>query len=665
MGNLSFIDLSENVYAVLPIEEVPAFSVQRSLGAYDVINRLELPDINAKIGYKVRFEGEDFIIRKISTDNNKIFTYELESVYSDLVNINKHVDVDEVDIRYICNYVLEGTQFALGELDDEWNPLLYGFKVDDNVLRILNMLSEINRTYLVFKDGKVNFLKRANNRRYDLAISDMHNFKIEEKTIDGYNVYTDVIVLNSEKEEQYRTTNYNYYLENGVSADNLSQYKKEYVLTAEKDEYIQFLIQSADELIGLISYPSRSYRGAILDETEIYPGDIITGFIVNTTDTYTVYAVEIDYKQRKAILQLESPKTDLSNAILKAIESVRYLVPVADMEDYVKLNEEYGGTMINEEEGLLFVGQNEEIGIDKYGINPKFVKNFPNKCWNSGFENYDTTTNVPFYWEGCTVSEEAVWEGSVSAEIPPDGVLKQKAMGWEGYIYPEWWEFQTTRVSFRYKSSGLRVGIFRSDTNILIPVIYTYEEEETIIDENGEEQTVTVEHTEEVDYIDYPYAENWDTGLANFSFNSYEVPAGVGLYIVIQNMSSSNSLFVDAVQVEPDFTGKWPSIYSEGPKSSPMGSVSVEYKRVPYQKDTSIYFTKRYPFPPVITAGLEYDFMSGGIHSLPAYDIVPQIECLIQQESGINWYYGARVVWTGNISSISNAYTTVIAVCRG
>ncbi|WP_213997267.1 hypothetical protein [Tepidanaerobacter syntrophicus] len=666
MNYLNFIDLAGNMYATLPIEEVPAFSVQKSLGAYDVISQLELPNtINAKVGYKVRFNNEDFIIRKIATKDNKIFTYELESVYSELVNTYKHVDADEVDLRYVCNYVLEGTQFSLGTLDDEWNPMLYGFQADDNALRILNMLSGINRTYLVFEDGKVNFLKRANNRRYDIAINDTHNFKIEEIATDSYGMYTDIIVLDSEKTEQYRVTNYDYYINQGVPSGSLSQFKKEYVIEAEKDEYVPFLSACADELANLISSPAKSYRGTLLNEIEVYPGDIITGFLNGETNEYVIYAVEINYKERKATLQLESPKTDLSDAIIKTTESVKYLVPTVDLSEYVKLNEDYSGTIIDEEKGLVMTGENNELAIDKYGINPKFVKNFPNKCWNSGFENYDPVTNIPFYWEGCTVSGEAAWEGSVSAEVQPDEVMKQKAIGWEGYIYPEWWDFKTTRVSFRYKFGGFRVGVFRSDTNILIPIIYSYQTEETIIDENGEEQIITVEHTEEQDYIDFPYVGNWDEGLANFSFESSGIPYGVGLYLVIQNMSSLNSLFIDAVQVEPDFTGKWPSIYSEGPKSNPGSSVSIEYKRVPYQKDTSILFTKRYPYPPIVTAGLDYDFLSGGVHSLPSYDITPHIECLIQQESGINWYYGARVVWTGNISSINHAYTTIIAVCRG
>lgn len=665
MEYLKFVDLTGTVYAIVPLEDVLEFRLRKRLGTFDVIEALEVPKIQAKAGYRVRFNGEDFIVRRVSTTDNKVFIYELESVYSQLLNIRKRVTVDGVDIRYICNYLLEGTQFTLGTLDDELNPVLYSFDVEDNVIKILNILGEINRTFLKYDDNKIHFLKREQRERHDIAFSDKHNLKISEAVEDGYNIFTDVVIVDSSKTKRYRVSNYEYYESLGVSSENFSQFRNELFIQLEREEYLSFLVKRANELIQYVSFPRRGYRGVVAEELTVEPGDVVKCFIGNETLKLVVYEAVIDYKARRCTVQLESPAEDLSNVILKTTEYVKYVVPVTepvDLDDYVKLNTTYGGLLIDEESGLHLVGSNEEVAIDQFGINPKFVKNFPNKCWNSGFENYDPVTNVPLYWEGATISPNAVWEGDVSAEIPPSGVLIQSPIGGEGLAHPEWWGYQTTRISFRYKWGGVRVEVLRADTLENIPLVYEYTEEveETLPD--GTKQTKIVEKEELRDFLEYPFVENWDGGLVNFRFSP---PVGPRIKLKITNLSDTSSAYVDAVQIEPDFTGKWPSIYTAGPKSSFGSSITVEFKRVPYQQDTTIYFSKRYPYPPVVTVGIAYDFGTPGNHSLPTYNMTPHIDCLISQETGINWYYGVRIVWTGGPSSIPNAYTTMTAVCRG
>lgn len=92
--------------------------------------------------------------------------------------------------------------------------------------------------------------------------------------------------------------------------------------------------------------------------------------------------------------------------------------------------------------------------------------------------------------------------------------------------------------------------------------------------------------------------------------------------------------------------------------------VNLECKYVPYQKDTQVLFSKKYLFPPIVTASLCYDFLNPGEHEITPYNITPSIVCLIEQENGINQYIGVRIVWSGDIDTIDDAFISIIAVCR-
>jgi len=93
--------------------------------------------------------------------------------------------------------------------------------------------------------------------------------------------------------------------------------------------------------------------------------------------------------------------------------------------------------------------------------------------------------------------------------------------------------------------------------------------------------------------------------------------------------------------------------------------VQIEYKRATYSDVTTIQFSQGYPYPPVITAGLMYDYATPGEHGVGDYDISPIVELIITQVGGVNYYTSCKVHWKGSPpSSIANAYTTIIAVCR-
>lgn len=92
-------------------------------------------------------------------------------------------------------------------------------------------------------------------------------------------------------------------------------------------------------------------------------------------------------------------------------------------------------------------------------------------------------------------------------------------------------------------------------------------------------------------------------------------------------------------------------------------TTGIEYKRVPYQKSTTILFENAYLSPPAVVAGLCYDFFEPGEHTFPIYNIAPTIEYITQNVSSTLFYVGVKIIWGGDIDSIDNAYTTMIAIC--
>lgn len=180
--------------------------------------------------------------------------------------------------------------------------------------------------------------------------------------------------------------------------------------------------------------------------------------------------------------------------------------------------------------------------INKYGVDTKFIKNFKNMVHNSQFELFDRTTNKPLYWSGTGVSDaNSSFFGTVSLRLDPG-----KSMTTSAEINPQWYadtSVERTRVSFYRKNGQVRVEVLLNDN---LPAV--------IMDEAGNE----------AGSIAYPRTANWNNSRASISFAHGDATE---CKIRFTNIDTVESAYIDAVQLEPDFTGFWPSFYTDGPNS--------------------------------------------------------------------------------------------------
>ena len=195
------------------------------------------------------------------------------------------------------------------------------------------------------------------------------------------------------------------------------------------------------------------------------------------------------------------------------------------------------------------------------------LKRFPNKVINSSFEWVNEITREPMYWEGgAKVTEAEAWAGTYSIELKPGENTEQ---GWidetiHAGANPGQWGNRQTRVSFKQKGNILRVWVKRVSDNSPYP----------LIDNSGETHVSG-------DYLDYGVSTDWPDGYRTFYFIPVEDAGQVK--ICFQNVGFFGSTYVDAVQMEPDFTGMHPSFYTDGPRSlSPLAFLAFPGSAVVY-----------------------------------------------------------------------------------
>jgi len=203
--------------------------------------------------------------------------------------------------------------------------------------------------------------------------------------------------------------------------------------------------------------------------------------------------------------------------------------------------------------------ENNNTMIDEYGINPAFLERY-NRCWNSSFEVFDSTTLVPKYWQGGVADPDSYYDNNYSMKIASGGIASQVQDAGVGMADPEWWGNGNTRISFRVKGGAFSVAVIRlSDDSPLV-----------ITDNSDTNNPVSGL------YLSYSAASDW------FTVSFYLVnPAGTGKIYISINNTSATDVYIDAVQIEPDYTGKWRGLYRDGPMSvaSPVsgGDGIIEY----------------------------------------------------------------------------------------
>jgi len=149
----------------------------------------------------------------------------------------------------------------------------------------------------------------------------------------------------------------------------------------------------------------------------------------------------------------------------------------------------YEGLFESEEDALrrgalsqTGVGINAHLAYDEWGINPDYIKRFPNKVVGSGYEWYDPETKKPLFWDtDGIVTEDANWEGTVALELAPGQTAKQSTLAEIGRPHvpagadPEWWDNVRTRISFKHKGARVKAWVERYDTG---EKLYIYDNSE-------------------------------------------------------------------------------------------------------------------------------------------------------------------------------------------
>lgn len=193
-----------------------------------------------------------------------------------------------------------------------------------------------------------------------------------------------------------------------------------------------------------------------------------------------------DEKYRMAMLGHDNTRWDFSDAM--------YLLPTDPNKNDVRMQQ---------------IGQNDWLWFDRWGLNPDFIKRYPNKVLNSGFEWFNVETKKPYFWitDG-VVTDWANWEGTVALMLAPGQQAKQGTMD---PVYPDipagadpaWWKHFPTRVSFKRKGGAVRVWVERYDTG---EPIYIYDNSQ---EGNTNMFGQDVGFVREGYYLDYEPVEDW------------------------------------------------------------------------------------------------------------------------------------------------------------
>ncbi len=174
---------------------------------------------------------------------------------------------------------------------------------------------------------------------------------------------------------------------------------------------------------------------AMLGTTIIEGGYLKTGFVdASRIDTGTINANQINIEA----------KDEENNTIIK----LGKIVPAEGS--------------IPARYGLRIKGDNGELMLDEYGIDPRFIKAFKNMIWNSSFERFDPTTKIPEYWTGGESTASSSYDNTHSMKLDI-GQMSEQSQSIGGYNPrpdPSWWDNKRTRVSFFKKGGDVQVQVF-------------------------------------------------------------------------------------------------------------------------------------------------------------------------------------------------------------
>jgi len=195
--------------------------------------------------------------------------------------------------------------------------------------------------------------------------------------------------------------------------------------------------------------------------------------------------------------------------------------------------------------------------LDEYGIDPKFLDYYKNMVINSSFECFDDVTKIPTFWSAGESYTGSAFHGTYSLKLTAGETSIQTAPSWAAGVVlnPEWWDSLVARVSFYRKLGEVTIKI-KDITNS------TYY---TLTDEEGNTGTSIVFATNT----------SWVESRSSITFDPNETghETCVNCAVEFTNSHATDSCYIDAVQLAPDFTGKWSQIYKDGQYSVGVNSI--------------------------------------------------------------------------------------------
>ena len=192
--------------------------------------------------------------------------------------------------------------------------------------------------------------------------------------------------------------------------------------------------------------------------------------------------------------------------------------------------------------------------MDAYGIDPIFLDYFKNLVYNSSFEVFDPTLdNDPKYWSGGTCTNNSNFHLDYSLKLEAGESCIQTI---SAAINPDWYQRERTRVAFYRKLGQVKLEIYDNTNGGFF----------TLTDEDGNTGT-SITFDENINWQGSRVSVSFDPNESGHEDCGQDVPP-TGFRIKFTNVHATDACYIDAVQCHPDFTGKWPQLYKDGPKSA-------------------------------------------------------------------------------------------------
>lgn len=218
--------------------------------------------------------------------------------------------------------------------------------------------------------------------------------------------------------------------------------------------------------------------------------------------------------------------------------------------------------------GLLTVSNSGDVDfITSAGINMYVIDYFKNMVYNSSFEIFDSSTLTPAYWQGDGVSDpNSNFYGDYSCKLATTEYIEQTS---SAYINPAFFDNETARVSFHRKLGQMKLEVY--DVT------------------NASNFTLTAEDGSTGTSITFDANSNWQASRVSAGFDPTEHGSCTQLKIKITNVHVSQTGYIDAVMLAPDYSGTLPQIYKDGPRSDGVyGSVQGIVKGTTEPTDTDV-----------------------------------------------------------------------------